>query len=169
MRAICCVAILLALAGCGYQPLGSGNVSALQSSVMTISIGLLKNRTLRPTVQPALRDALVRRFATDGRIRIVDAGADALLEGAIERFGEDPLAFGSADTAQRLRLSISFAFTLKNRLEDKALLRDRVTGVAYYITGAGVTTTRAAEDEAAHRAVADLAERVVSRVLDGVG
>lgn len=168
MRTILCVAVLLALAGCGYRPLGSGEVSALQPSVRTISIGTLKNRTLRPTIQSALRDALIRRFAVDGRIRVMEGGADALLEGAIEGFGEEPLAFSSQDTAKRLRLSISFSFTLKNRLEDKVLLRDGVAGVAYYFTGTGLAATRSAEDEAALRAVADLAERVVSRVLDGV-
>ena len=168
MRAIMCMAVLLALAGCGYRSLGSGEVSALQPSVKTISIGILKNRTLRPTIHPALKDALIRRFATDGRIRVVEAGADVLLDGAIEGFGEDPLAFSSSDQAKRVRLSISFSFTVKNGLEDKVLLRDGVAGVAYYFTGSGVTSTRAAEDEAALRAVADLADQVVSRVLDGV-
>lgn len=168
MRTILCVAVLLAVTGCGYRPLGSGEVSALQPTVKTISIGTFKNRTLRPSIHPALRDELVRRFAADGRIRIVEEGADAVLEGAIEGFGAEPLAFGSVDTSQRLRVSISFGFTLKNRAEDKVLLRDNVTGVAYYFTGVGVTTTRAAEDEAALRAVTDLAERVINRVLDGV-
>ena len=160
--------VLLTLAGCGYRPLGSGEVGALQPSVRTISIGILKNRTLRPTILPALKDALIRRFVADARIRVVEEGADALLEGAIEGFGEEPLAFGSSDTAKRLRLSISFSFTLKNRLEDKVLLRDGVAGVAYYFTGTGIAATRAAEDAATVRAVADLAEQVVSRVLDGV-
>lgn len=168
MRAIVCVAVLLALAGCGYRPVGSGEVSALQPSVRTISIGTLKNRTLRPTILSALRDALIRRLSADGRIRVVEEGADTLLEGAIEGFGEEALAFDSNDIAKRLRLSISFSFTVKNRLEDKVLLRDGVAGVAYYFTGTGVTATRAAEDEATLRAVADLADQVVSRVLDGV-
>jgi outer membrane lipopolysaccharide assembly protein LptE/RlpB len=168
MRAILCVAVLLMLAGCGYRPLGSGGVSALQPSVRTISIGTLKNKTLRPTIQPALKDALIRRFAADGRIRVVEAGADVLLDGAIEGFVEEPLAFSSKDQAKRLRLSISFSFTVKHRLEDKVLLRDGVAGVAYYFTGSGVTSTRSAEDEATLRAVADLADQVVSRVLDGV-
>jgi outer membrane lipopolysaccharide assembly protein LptE/RlpB len=168
MRAILCVAVLLMLAGCGYRPLGSGEVSALQSSVRTISIGTLKNKTLRPTVLSALRDALIRRLKAEGRIRVVEEGADALLEGAIEGFAAEPLAFSSDDQAKRLRLSISFSFTVKHRLEDKVLLRDGVTGVAYYFTGSGVTSTRSAEDEATLRAVADLADQVVSRVLDGV-
>lgn len=168
MRAIMCMAVLLALAGCGYRSLGSGKASALQPSAKTISIGTLKNRTLRPTIHPALKDALIRRFAADGRIRVVEAGGDVLLDGAIEGFGEDPLAFSSSDQAKRVRLSISFSFTVKNGLEDKVLLRDGVAGVAYYFTGSGVTSTRAAEDEATLRAVADLADQVVSRVLDGV-
>ena len=168
MRAILCMTVLLALAGCGYRPLGSGEVSALQPSIRTISIGTLKNRTLRPNIHPALKDALIRKFASENRIRVVEEGADAILEGAIEGFGEEPLAFSSADTAKRLRMNISFSFTLKNRLEDKVFLRDGVAGVAYYFTGTGIAATRAAEDEATLRAVADLAEQVVSRVLDGV-
>lgn len=169
MKTVLAMLVLLMLAGCGYRPLGSGQVSALQPSIRTISIGTLKNRTLRPTIQPALREALIRRFATDGRVRVVEEeGADTLLEGAIEGFGEESLAFGSTDTARRIRLSISLSFTVKDRLKDTVLLRDGVAGVAYYLAGTGVAATRAAEDEAALRAVADLAERVVNRVLDGV-
>lgn len=168
MRAIMCVVVLLALAGCGYRPLGSGEASALQSSVRTINIGTLKNKTLRPTILSALRDALIRRLKSEGRIRVVEESADALLEGAIEGFVEEPLAFSSKDQAKRLRLSISFSFTVKHRLDDKVLLRDGVAGVAYYFTGTGIAATRAAEDEATLRAVADLADQVVSRVLDGV-
>lgn len=160
--------LLLTLAGCGYRPLGSGGISDLPLTVKTIAIGTLKNRTLRPTIQPALKEALIRRFAADARIRVVEEGADALLEGAIEGFGEEPLAFDSTDTARRLRVSISFSFTLKDRLKDRVLLRDGVAGVAYYLAAPGVAATRAAEDEATLRAVADLAERVVNRVVDGV-
>ncbi len=65
-------------------------------------------------------------------------------------------------------MSISFSFSLKKRLEDKVLLRDGVMGVAYYFTGTGLADTRTAEDEATLRAVADLVDQVVSRLLDGV-
>ncbi|MBZ0159657.1 LptE family protein [Candidatus Methylomirabilis sp.] len=168
MRVMVCIAILLAVAGCGYRPVGSGGVSALQPSVKTIGIGTLKNRTLRPTILPALKDALVRRFAAEGRIRVVEEGADVLLDGTIDGFGEEPLAFTKNDTANRLRLNISFSFTVKDRLEETVFLRDGVTGVAFYFTGTGISETRAAEDEATFRAIVDVAEQVVSRVLDGV-
>jgi len=168
VRAIVNMVLILALAGCGYRPLGAGGISDLPPTVRTIAIGTLKNRTLRPTIQPALKEALVRRFAAEPRIRVVEGGADALLEGAIEGFGEEPIAFDSTDTARRLRVSISFSFTLKDRLKDTVLLRDGVAGVAYYIAAPGIAATRAAEDEATLRAVADLAERVVNRVVDGV-
>ncbi|NJD68518.1 MAG: hypothetical protein C3F12_00270 [Candidatus Methylomirabilota bacterium] len=168
MRTIVYVAVLLVLAGCGYRPVGSGEMSALQPSVKTISIGMVKNRTFRPTIQPALRDALARRLSADGRMRIVEEGADAVLEGAIEGFGEEPLAFGTVDTAKRLRMSIFFSFTLKKRADEKVLLRDGVTGIAYYYTGSGLAETKTAQDEATLRAVADLADQVVSRLLDGV-
>jgi len=168
VRAIVWLALLLTLAGCGYRPLGAGGIGDLPPTVKTIAIGTLRNRTLRPSIQPALKEALVHRFAADARIRIVEERADALLEGAIEGFAEEPLAFDVTDTARRLRVTISFSFTLTDRSKDTVVLRDGVTGVAYYIAAPGVTPTRAAEDEATLRAVADLAERVVNRVVDGV-
>ena len=169
MRVVACISLLLMLAGCGYRPLGSGDVSSLPATVRTIAIGTVKNRTLRPTIQPALKEALIRRFATDGRMRVVEEGAAAaLLEGAIEGFGEEPLAFDAADTARRLRVRISFSFTIKDRLKDTVLLRDGAAGVAYLIAGSGIAATRVAEDEATLRAVADLAEQVVNRVVDGI-
>jgi hypothetical protein len=94
--------------------------------------------------------------------------ADAILEGAIEGFGEDPLAFDSSDTALRLRVSISFSFIVKDRMKDTVLLRDGVTGVAYFSAGSGIGPTRTAEDEATSRALRDLAGQVVNRVMDGI-
>lgn len=143
-------------------------MSDLPPTARTIAIGTLKNRTLRPAILPALKEALMRRFAADARVRVVEEGADALLEGAIEGFGEDPIAFDAADTARRLRVNISFSFTLRDRLKDIILLRDGASGVAYYIAAPGIAATRASEDEATLRAVADLAERVVNRVVEGI-
>ena len=149
--------------------MGSGEVSSLPATVRTIAIGTVKNRSLRPTIQPALKEALIRRLTTDGRMRVVEEeGAAALLEGAIEAFGLDPIAFDAADTARRLRVRISFSFTVKDRLKETVLLRDGAAGVAYLIAGSGIAATRAAEDEATLRAVADLAEQVVNRVVDGI-
>jgi len=169
MRSVVSLLLLLMLFGCGYRPLGWGEISSLPPTVRTISIGNVKNRTLRPTIQPALKEALIRRFAVDGRMRVVEEGAaDSILEGAIEGFGEQPIAFDAADTARRLQVRISFSFTLRDRLKDAVLLREGVTGVAYSIAGSGISATRLAEDEATLRAVADLAEQVVNRVVDGI-
>lgn len=169
MKRFASIAILLMLAGCGYRPLGQGEVSNLPMTVKTIAMGRLKNRTLRPTIQPALKEALIGRFAADARIRVVEEGvADAILEGAIEGFGEDPIAFDAADIARRLRVSISFSFIVKDRMKDTVLLRDGVTGVAYFSAGPGIGPTRTAEDEATSRALTDLAGQVVNRVMDGI-
>jgi outer membrane lipopolysaccharide assembly protein LptE/RlpB len=163
------IAILLMLAGCGYRPLGQGEVSNLPTTVKTIAMGQLKNRTLRPNIQAALRQALIGRFAADARIRVVEEGvADAILVGAIEGFGQDPIAFDSADTARRLRVNISFSFIVRDRTKDTVLLRDGVTGVAYFSAGPGIGPTRTAEDEATSRALTDLAGQVVNRVMDGI-
>ena len=169
MRAVVYIPLLLTLIGCGYRPLVEGEISSLPPTVRMIAIGNFKNRTLRPTIQPALKEALIRRFAADGRMRVVEEGAaDALLEGAIEGFGEEPIAFDVADTARRLRVRVSFSFTLRDRLKETVLLRESVAGVAYSIASSGIAATRVSEDEATLRAVADLAEQVVNRVVDGI-
>ena len=169
MKRIASIVIFLMLAGCGYRTLGQGEVSSLPVTVRTVALGHLKNRTLRPSIQPALKEALIRGFASDARLRVVDEGvADAILEGAIEGFGEEPIAFDTADTARRLRVSISFSFVVKDQAKGMVLLRDGVTGVAYYSAGSGIGPTRTAEDEATFRALADLAGQVVGRVVDGI-
>ena len=169
MKRFASIAILLMLAGCGYRPLGQGEVSNLPTTVKTIAMGQLENRTFRPNIQAALREALIGRFAADARIHVVEEGvADAVLEGAIEGFGEDPIAFDAADTARRLRVSISFSFIVKDRMKDTVLLRDGVTGVAYFSAGPGIGPTRTAEDDATSRALTDLAGQVVNRVMDGI-
>ena len=170
MRGVASLALLATLAGCGYRPLMHGEISGLPATVRTIAIGTLKNRTLRPAIHPALKDELIRRFTADARIKVADeAAADTVLDGAIETYGEDPLAFDKGtDTARRVRISISFAFTVTDRLKETVLLREGVSGVAYALFAPGVAATRVAEDEAAGRAIADVADRVVNRVLDGI-
>ena len=168
MRGVVLILLSASLAGCGYRPLGAGRTTDLSPAITTIAIGTLKNRTFRPTILPALKEAILRRFAADARLKVVDGEADAILEGTIDGFSEDPLAFDSTDTARRYRLSIYFTFTLKDRVKDRMLLHDGLSGVAFYIAGPGVTATRAAQDEATLRAVRDLADGVVSRVADGV-
>lgn len=170
MRLVACAAAVLVLVGCGYRPLGHGDLSALPTSLKTIAIGPLKNRTLRPSIQLALTDALIQRFGTDGRVRMVEAAtADAVLEGTIDGFAVDPLAFDPAtDTARRARLSITFSFTVRDRIKDAVLLRDAVVAVAYAMAGPGIASTRLGEDEAMRRAIADLAGQVVNRIVEGI-
>jgi hypothetical protein len=170
VKVVVWLSVLLAVAGCGYRPLTPGATGDLPVTLKTIAVRNLKNRSLRPAVQPALKEALIQRLAADGRLRVVDEeAAGAVLDGVIEGLADDAIAFDRrTDTARRRRISISFSFTVKGRESDTVLLRDGVVGVAYSITASGIAATGTAEEEAIRRAVADLAEQVVNRVVNGI-
>jgi len=67
------------LAGCGYSLHGN-----LPEHVQTVAVPVFTNRTAEPAIESFLTQAVVEAFATNGRLRVVNAAqADAILEGEV--------------------------------------------------------------------------------------
>lgn len=156
----------LLIAGCGYHPEGAGN---LPREIQRLHLAALANDTFRPGLQGLVSAAILRRLQQDGRVRLAPAeAADSVLDGSLTAYQNDPIAFERADIGRRFRVRVTLALRLREREGEKLLLQEEIVGEAFYTAGAGVVSTRAAEEEAAARAAQDLAARIVARVLEGL-
>ncbi len=157
---------LLLAAGCGYQPLGTGSVPA---EIQRLHLDPLTNDTFRPGLQGLVGAAILRRLQLDGRVHLASQEvADAVLSGNLTAYENVPIAFDASDVGRRFRVRLIFALRLTQRGGEKVLLKEEMTGEAFYTTGNDVVGTRSAEEEADQRAAQDLAAQVVTRLLEGL-
>ncbi len=88
-----CALLLLACAGCGYS-----TQSTLDPAYQTISVEAFDNRSREYGLEAPLTHAVVRKFLTDGRLRVVPAAeADLLLQGRILEYELRGLTFDEND------------------------------------------------------------------------
>ena len=156
----------LLLTGCGYRPLGT---EALPANVRSLAIGPIANSTFRAGLQGLLGDSLHQRFLADGRVRLRPSPeADAIIESIITGYVNEGVAWDQNGVARRFRVQVSAGLILRDRRTHRLLISEGLAGEAYYTAGSGVGTTLAAEEEGARRAVRDLADRVASRIIEGL-
>jgi len=156
----------LLIAGCGYRPLGT---EGLPANVHSVAVGPIANRTYRADLQGLLGEALHQRLQADGRVRVrPSTEADAVIETIITDYANEGVAWDSSGVARRLRVQVTAGMTLRDRQTHRVLINEGMVGEAYYTTGSGVGTTLAGEDGAARRAVRDLADRVATRIIEGM-
>lgn len=160
-----CAGVAL-LAGCGYRPLGT---EALPANVRSVAIGPVANATFRAGLQGLLGESLHQRFLADGRLRVRPSPeADAVIETVITGYVNEGVAWDQNGVARRFRVQVTAGLTLRDRRTYRILISEGMAGEAYYTAGAGVGTTLAAEEDGARRAVRDLADRVATRIIEGL-
>ena len=110
----------LFLLSCGYRVAGTG--ASLPSTIKTIAIPTLENKTSRYRVEQRLTEALVREFLARTKYRIVpDAErADAVLSGEITGLESSAVLF---DTATGRATTMLVTVRLKVRLHETATKR----------------------------------------------
>ena len=150
--------------GCGYRPLGEGS---LPHGIQRLHLAALTNGTFKPGVQGLVGAAILRKLQVDGRVSLAsEPDADAILGGTVTTYQNDPITFEQADIGRRFRVRLTLLVTLNDRRGGESVLKEEVSGEAYYTAGTGVVATRTAEDEAMQRAAQDLATKVVARLMD---
>lgn len=156
-----CGIVLAAAPGCGYR-LGS----LLPASMKTVAVPNFKNHTNEPALEITVTNGVIERFQVDGTLEVVpEEEADTLLIGEIIDYKREGLRLSSTDdTTTEFRLTIAVRLTFKDLKTGKTLwVADRVEGEAAFPPG---NNGPEAERAAIPRVVEDLAEDVVSKVVD---
>lgn len=94
--------------------------------------------------------------------------ADAIIETIITGYGNEGVAWDQNDVARRFRVQVSAGITLRDRHTLRVLIIEGIAGEAYYTAGTGIGPTLAAEEEGTRRALRDLADRIATRIIEGL-
>ena len=167
------IGVFAVLSGCGYT-----TKSLLPADVKTIYVAPIENaidlsqevsdkqsfRVYRPGTEIDLTNAVINRFIFDGNLRVAAAEkADAQLEAKLVDYRRDALRYSEADDVQEYRLSVTADVRVFQVHGEKTLWKERVTGdTSFFLSGPRAVS----EDEAAAKAVEDLARRVVDKTIE---
>lgn len=147
---------------CGYH----GQVS-LPSELKRIHLAISSTGVSRPGLQADFTQALTQRIlSAGGQVAKGWNQADATMKATITALERNPVAFDSRDLARRFRMVVVIELEVIKHKGKVERGREQVRGEAYYSAPLGVTGTQVAEDEAIGRALRNLADRVVTRVLE---
>ena len=167
------LAASLALTGCGYT-----TKSLLPENIRRVNIPPVKNaidlsseisdktpfRATRPGLEVEITNAVINRFIFDGQLKVVSADkADATLSATLVDYRRDALRYSKSEDVQESRLSIVIDATLIQKSDNKVLWKERLTGdTSFFLSGPRAVS----EDEAAAKAVDDLARRMVENTVE---
>ncbi|MDA0999938.1 MAG: LPS assembly lipoprotein LptE [bacterium] len=160
-------AFLLAAAGCGYALEGTRKEGPLKN-VNTIAIANFVNETQEPGLERTLTDATRAKFIVDGRIRVVDGGAAAvILEAKIRQYELIPIGFTRTDEVRRYRVAIKTLVTIRDTARGEILFSQNVESDSEFDLGATVSGTDAIRTETNSRVAVLFADELISLVLEG--
>ena len=152
-------------AGCGYRLAGQG--SSLPENIKSISIPVFENDAQQPNLGITVTRAVIEKFVRDGRLAVVDGGADSLLIGTVKSYSLEPVAFDSLNRVTQYRVKI----TVKVKFTDntgKGIVFDRELPVQWdYNVGLAIPAAEMARYQADMEAAAYLGDRLVGLILEG--
>jgi len=166
--------IFVMLSGCGYT-----TNSLLPSELDSIHINNFKNEinttkeisdkrsnyTYRPGLENDITQQVINKFIFNNNLDIKsESKASMLLEGALVDFKLIPLSYNRDENVEEFRIEIFVNMILHNRLTGKIMWSEKgfMGEYTYALTGPNSMT----ENAAVPRAVDDLANRIVERVVE---
>ena len=153
------------LCGCAGYKLGpTGGQTA---GARTIQIVPFSNRTLEPRIGDTATEALRKQIQRDGTFRLAthEAG-DIIVTGVITSYKrvEETLSPTDAASAQDYRLSMTVQVTARDRVTDKVVLDQPVTGNTLIIVG---NDLQSSERQGLPLLAANLARNITALLVDG--
>ena len=107
------VFLTVALAACGYQFSGSGDLPA---GVQTIYIAVFENRTGEVGLENSLTNEVISEFVLKRKNSLRDInGAESILHGTIRSIRDETISRSGTNTPLERRVTVSVALLLKDR------------------------------------------------------
>ncbi len=151
--------------GCGYHFAGQGSI--LPQNIKSISIPVFENDVQQPNLDIIVTRAVTDTFIRDGRLAVVNGGADSLLLGTIKSYVLEPVAFDNLNrvTQYRIKMMVKVKFTDNT---GKGISLDRDLRVQWdYNVGAAIPAAETARNLAVSEAASYLGDRIAGLILDG--
>ena len=174
LLAASCLLIVTALCGCGYttRSMISNKYRTIyilpfvnKTDITNESYTASKYRLYRPHLETDITTSVVNKFLFDGNLKPVkEQNADLILKGELVDFRKDPLRYNNNDEVLEYRVNLVINISLWDKKENKLVWEENnFTGDTSYFT---TSTLQKSEPTAINDALADLARRVVERVVE---
>lgn len=160
------LAAVVCLSGCAGYRLGDVKPQYL-SGIRTIAVPTFRNSTYAPRVEALVTNTVIKQLQQDGTYQITTAAkADAVLEGTVVAINRGAVRSvrGNVLATNEFNLSITVAYTLRNKNGTPAVGPAAISGGTSFFVGTDVTTD---ERQALPLASEDLAVRLVSQLSEG--
>ena len=159
--------VTFSLSGCGYN-----RETVLPNNIKTIYVETVKNKipiqevyVYVPGLEINITNAVIQRLQQDGTLKIVEREeADAVLQMHLIEFEQEGLRFDSLESIEEYRLFVVLDLTLiDGNTGDEIWREQNFSGQSEYFVSEIRSINR---QEAADRAVQDLARNVVDRIVE---
>jgi|SRR5712672_1661533 len=108
---IAVAAVALMLSGCGY----STNTRTAKD-IKTIYVPFFENKTAEPNLEISVTERIISNLVADNTLKVVpENGADAVLDGEIVEFKNQPFSFNKDLNAEEYHVVVTVVCTLFNR------------------------------------------------------
>ena len=164
-RALCFLVVVSVSSSCGYHLAGYG--STLPSHIRAISIPVFKNSSSEPNIQRDATDAIRRAFISDGRLKVTGTSkADLLMRGTLTNYQLRGVSFSSEDSAEEYIVRLGIQVEAYDRIKKKIIFNQKFTTQWNYRSTSSVVDSDSAKYTALKEAYADLADRLVSIIIE---
>lgn len=145
-----CLTILLLhiflLSSCGYY----STTGRSAGDIKTIAVPYLDNETPEPEVEIEITEEIIDGLIDDNTLKVVpeDEG-DAVLEGSVIQYENEPTTFNRDLQAEQYNLSIKLKMSLFNKKENNFIWEDKIITASsnYYLEGSSERTYEKAREE----------------------
>lgn len=159
--------LVLLISGCGYT-----HKVTLPNAAKTVFVPMFKNSippenilTYVAGLETDITQAVVDELVRDGNLKVVDSkNAELLLRGEIVGYEQEAFRFNRFEQVDEFRLFMVVKLTLEDAKTGNILWKENnFSGdTQYFVNGPRAIP----EEQAAHRAIFDLAEKIVNRVVE---
>jgi outer membrane lipopolysaccharide assembly protein LptE/RlpB len=111
-------AILAAASGCGYY----GTSSRTAKGIKSVAVPFFENRTSEPNLEIIVTERVIDNLVADNTLSVKDeTDSEAVLEGAIVSFRNEPFSFNRDLNAEEYHVVVTVEATLYNRTLDEPI------------------------------------------------
>jgi outer membrane lipopolysaccharide assembly protein LptE/RlpB len=145
------------LAGCGY-----GTTSRTPKDIKTIYVPFFENRTSEPNLEISVTERVIQNLIADNTLRVVpESAADAVLDGQITEFKNQPFSFNQDLNAEEYHVVIRVVATLFNRRTNEPIWKDRsfVGDGSYFVEQVENGRTF---DDAVEESIREITQRILN-------
>lgn len=142
----------------------------LPKHIKSIMVPIFVNKSARFALEEEATKQIVNEFILDGRLLVAPKReADSELKGEIISYHKEPLAYNEQGYTTEYKIWIQTRLKFIDLSNQKVLWEDEEEGEATYIPENIATQGQSTEteEEALDRAILDLAQKVVSRTIEG--